>query len=280
MEIKYCTGCKLDVPTSNYCKNKLESDGLNRYCKNCVKTYTTKRLKRNKLLKIANTYIPPIGFKICFTCKQELHIAYFNISNSKKDKLTPSCKVCINSRKIYKPMCEYSIKIIPELLAVEKWAPLFIQGEEFQYLISNCGRVKSLKKNIILKYSFDEDGYPQLTFYGNGKRITKKVHILVGLHFVENDDPINKDELNHEDGDKSNPYAYNLKWCTRKYNLKHRDETGLACKFTAYNHPRRKAVLKTSTGEVFASVKLAAIDAGIPHLYQHLQRGKGDYVYV
>lgn len=217
--------------------------------------------------------------KICFTCKKEKPISDFNKQSRSKEGLTPSCRICIKSRITYKPMSEYKIHVDEGLLAFERWAPVVMKGLIFNYLISDCGRVKSLHKNKILKYSFDADGYPQVMIYGHQKRISRRVHVLVGITFVENDDPIHKTELNHEDGNRSNPYAYNIKWCTPLQNLKHRDETGLGAKFDAYNHPLRKAVIKISTGEIFPSVKLAAINAGIPHLYQYLLKGKGDYKY-
>lgn len=167
-------------------------------------------------------------------------------------------------------MTEYSVFVDQERLKSEIWTDLYLDGLKYPYLISNCGRIKSLRKNIILKYSFDAFTYPQFILYGNGKRIGKRTHILVGLHFVENDDPENKTELNHKDGNKTNPYAYNLEWCTRIHNLKHRDETGLGCKFNAYNHPRRKQVIHIPSGQIFESVKLASIHADVPSLSVYL----------
>ncbi len=53
------------------------------------------------------------------------------------------------------------------------------------------------------------------------------IHRLVAKYFVVNDSKDKKLEINHEDGDKSNNVATNLKWVTRSENLKHAIDTGL-----------------------------------------------------
>jgi hypothetical protein len=51
------------------------------------------------------------------------------------------------------------------------------------------------------------------------------VHIEVAKNFVDN--PDNLSEVNHEDGDKQNPYYKNLKWVTHSENIKHAWDNGL-----------------------------------------------------
>lgn len=45
-----------------------------------------------------------------------------------------------------------------------------------------------------------------------------RVHRLVAHMFIENDDPINKIEVNHIDENKTNNCVDNLEWCTKEYN--------------------------------------------------------------
>lgn len=54
----------------------------------------------------------------------------------------------------------------------------------------------------------------------NKNGITQKwqVHQLIGLCFVENDDPINKTVINHKNEVKIDNRPENLEWCTPKYN--------------------------------------------------------------
>lgn len=96
-----------------------------------------------------------------------------------------------------------------------------IKGYEGDYQISNLGRVKSLKykKERILKYFFDKDGYKNLTLTKNGKAKKKKIHRLVAECFIKN--PFNKPDVNHIDLDKSNNNVSNLEWVNKRENMKH-----------------------------------------------------------
>lgn len=46
--------------------------------------------------------------------------------------------------------------------------------------------------------------------------VTVRVDRLVAETFVPNDDPVNKTEVYHIDGDRENSHANNLKWVTKK----------------------------------------------------------------
>jgi len=92
------------------------------------------------------------------------------------------------------------------------------------YSISNLGNVKNNKTNLKLKIDHNKDGYCQVKLY-NPKPKTKTIHRLVALHFIEN--PENKREVNHKDGNKLNNCVNNLEWVTKKENKAHADTTGL-----------------------------------------------------
>lgn len=96
----------------------------------------------------------------------------------------------------------------------EIWKP--ITGYENRYLISNFGRVKSLRTNTILKQELRRDYYSVQLF--NGRRYKHfRVHRLVGLMFIPN--PSNYPYINHKDENKLNNYVDNLEWCTASYNI-------------------------------------------------------------
>lgn len=46
-----------------------------------------------------------------------------------------------------------------------------------------------------------------------------KMHRLVALHFIDNDDPINKTVINHINEIKNDNRVENLEWSTIKYNI-------------------------------------------------------------
>lgn len=68
-----------------------------------------------------------------------------------------------------------------------------------------------------------ENGYHRITL----KKQTFRVHILIALMFIKNDDPETKTQVNHIDGNKGNNSVENLEWCSSGSNIRHAFETGL-----------------------------------------------------
>lgn len=113
-----------------------------------------------------------------------------------------------------------------------------VKGYEGIYEVSNLGNVKSkdrlivTSKNIvakinqrILKKKVTKKGYERLTLSVSGKHKDVGVHRLVAQAFIQN--PENKKEVNHIDGNKQNNQISNLEWCTRNENEKHAFKIGL-----------------------------------------------------
>ena len=102
----------------------------------------------------------------------------------------------------------------------EEWRDIdFYEG---LYQVSNLGRVKSLgndktKKEKILKFGKNKNGYLIVVLCKNGKRKNSKVHRLVATAFIDN--PSNFTMINHKDEDKTNNIVDNLEFCDAKYNL-------------------------------------------------------------
>lgn len=94
-----------------------------------------------------------------------------------------------------------------------------------KHIITDAGNLFKLaqgkKEWHILKSHNHTGGY--LRGRVNGKDFY--IHRLVATAFVDN--PENKGEVNHIDGNKKNNRADNLEWCTSSENKKHAYKTGL-----------------------------------------------------
>ena len=127
----------------------------------------------------------------------------------------------------------------------ETWRPI----DDFSnYEVSDLGRVRSNITGKILRQKNDR-GYDRVQLYKDGVASSKCVHRLVGKAFLDN--PSNKKEINHLDGDKRNNRVENLEWCTRSENLRHAFANGL--KQPSGGLPKRRLEV-VETGMIYDSV--------------------------
>lgn len=103
------------------------------------------------------------------------------------------------------------------------WIP--IKNYEDLYEISNTGEVKSIRSGNLLKQSTTTTGYKKVELYRNRRKRSMKVHRLVAIAFLPNEE--NKPIVNHIDGVPTNNNINNLEWCDQKYNMQHAYDTGL-----------------------------------------------------
>lgn len=114
-----------------------------------------------------------------------------------------------------------------------------INGFNGWYQVSNSGKVKSLPKEVVMrngtirpmkskeiKQRKNNRGYHIVDLYNDGEKKTVLVHRLVMESFRPNDD-ITRNQVNHEDGDKSNNRLTNLSWTSQSENMQHSYDTNL-----------------------------------------------------
>ena len=110
-----------------------------------------------------------------------------------------------------------------------------IKDYEGLYSITSDGRVyshgrfvtngKDWRDGMYLKGDISNRGYIRVDLHVRQEHDKRSVHRLVGEYFVEN--PEDKPQINHIDGNKLNNNASNLEWCTQTENNRHARDTGL-----------------------------------------------------
>lgn len=110
-------------------------------------------------------------------------------------------------------------KIINNIKEQDKWAKI----EGLEYLISNEGKILSLKSGKILteRTTGKTRKYVNYSLYdGQGENSYFSAHRLVAEYFVKGKSS-EKIVVNHKDNNPLNNECSNLEWCTPSYNSKH-----------------------------------------------------------
>jgi hypothetical protein len=110
-----------------------------------------------------------------------------------------------------------------------EWRDISIEGYG-DYQVSNDGQIRNKKSKHAYACSSIRQGYKSTVLINKEKqKKTYKVHRLVALSFIPNDDP-KKDAVNHKDGNKFNNKVDNLEWVSIAENNQHAQDTGLTPK--------------------------------------------------
>lgn len=132
----------------------------------------------------------------------------------------------------------------------ELWKPL----DEYKGIkISSLGRVwkaanKSRKERILTEFPKDRDGYCRCSVQKlDGTWTSQPVHRLVAKAFISN--PLNKEAVNHKDGNRSNNNVNNLEWVTAKENVIH-----------SYKYGNRKICKQVPRNTLLTDYQISQID--------------------
>lgn len=118
------------------------------------------------------------------------------------------------------------------------------------YQVSDYGRVKRLKDNVILKTYHDNDGYEKVALVAHDKSHRRKtIHRLVTEAFLGGPHP--DLQVNHINGIKDDNRLSNLEWCTASENVKHAYESGMRRPSGGRGKIRPVRVLET--GAIYAN---------------------------
>ncbi len=148
----------------------------------------------------------------------------------------------------------------------EIWEP--VKGYEGYYEVSLNGIVKGIDRIIVskkgltrrkghtLKTKVNNYGYIQVNLSKEGKTTTTFIHILLAKAFIPN--PLNKSEVNHINGIKTDNRIENLEWVTHSENMLHAYKMGLLKQIG-------KHVIDNCNGVEYSSIKEASKFSLIPY---------------
>lgn len=127
--------------------------------------------------------------------------------------------------------------------------------------VSNFGRVKNTRLEIIKAQRKTPNGYLIVTLKENGVKHTEYVHRLVAKAFINN--PEHLSSVNHIDENKENNHVDNLEWCSTLYNNCFAGRAKRVGEHHKQHHPKCKRIKNLDTGEVYVSVREAGRRTGI-----------------
>ena len=154
-----------------------------------------------------------------------------------------------------------------------------IEGYEGLYQVSNMGRVKSVRKNIILSQSI-KNGYKRVALCANNNPKDYYIHRLVATAFIPNHD--NLPQVNHKDENKTNNCVNNLEWCTQEYNLNYGTGTRRS-QLANTNGKCSKPVLQYTLEGIFIKEWKSTMDVQRNLGFDHANISKccrGEYAYA
>lgn len=138
-----------------------------------------------------------------------------------------------------------------------------IEGlEDFKgYEVNNLGEVRSLYYNEQFRTKLltplnAKGGYLVINLNHKGKKKQVKIHRLVALTFIPNDDN-NKIQVNHIDEDKTNNKVENLEWMTPKENSNHGTRNKRVSKNKKNDKSLSKGVYCLELDRTFSSLREA-----------------------
>ena len=155
--------------------------------------------------------------------------------------------LCGHRKNAYGYIWKYKIPRMKKIKAksvkneIFKKIPKFEKSDLSNYCASNKGNIMN-NKGLILTNQLNKNGYYVLTLVNKktGKKQTYMVHRLVAYTFIKNNDPENKNIVNHKDKVTQNNCVENLEWTTKLGNNIH----GRGIKIRMIN-PKTNKLLKT-----------------------------------
>jgi len=164
-----------------------------------------------------------------------------------------------------------------EDLPSEEWREAILENsgldESKKYYVSNLGRFKNT--NGIIRENYKAHEYIKLFLLNK----TYALHRLIAKAFLEN--PENKEQVNHKDGNKLNNALSNLEWVTNKENQIHKFESGLGnnCTKKIIQYDLEMNKIKDFPSIVQASKELGIGKSNINGVLKNYRKTAGGFIF-
>ncbi len=164
---------------------------------------------------------------------------------------------------------------------IEEWRD--VVGYEGYYIVSNTGRVISLKRVVNMKNGstktvprrelsqsrLTNSGYKLVQMRKEG-RTENLLHRVVAITFIDNDR--NYKVVNHIDGDKLNNNIDNLEWTSYKKNAEHAIDMGLDTR--KLNKEKVLEIYKMSHDNLYNQTEIGNMFGVTPQSVSQIKIGK------
>ena len=143
------------------------------------------------------------------------------------------------------------------------------------YLVYPDGRIYNTKWNRFIKITKVKDSYD--VCYCSGKNMF--LHRILAECFIDN--PYNKPQVNHKDGNKQNNNLNNLEWTTASENQRHRYNSlnGTYYKKSILQLDKNGNVLHEWSSQLEPSIKLGIHQSAICNVCNGKRKTAGGFVW-
>ena len=132
-----------------------------------------------------------------------------------------------------------------------------IEGYEGLYLITNFGRVWSVKSKKFISQRFKKNGYVEIHISKDNSKKYFRIHRLIAIHFIENPKPNEYNIIDHINHHKTDNRISNLRWCNNELNNRNAQKyknTSSKYKGVSYDKSRNKWTSRITINKIRKSL--------------------------